>query len=170
MTLEEAIKHAEEVAEKQENNAKSYPRPDKSVKGSGKKYNTYLKCAEEYRQIAEWLKDYKRLLEQEPCEDCISREAAIKGLGEEPYVWTDSDFEIQQLSDWKQYKKMLENLPPVTPKPKTGHWMAQDIHNCHTIFRCSECGYIHNFMHLYGKPTADYTYCPNCGAKMGVVE
>lgn len=47
-----------------------------------------------------------------------------------------------------------------------GEWVAQDIHNCHTNFKCSECGYIHSFMHLYGKPTADYTYCPNCGAKM----
>ena len=47
-----------------------------------------------------------------------------------------------------------------------GEWIAQDIHNCHTDFKCSKCGYIHSFMHLYGKPTADYTYCPNCGAKM----
>lgn len=62
MTLDEAIKHAEEVAKKQENNAKSYPKPNKSVKGSGKKYNACLKCAEEHRQLAEWLKDYKRLL------------------------------------------------------------------------------------------------------------
>ena len=51
-------------------------------------------------------------------------------------------------------------------EPNTGHWIAQDIHNCHTDFKCSECGYIHSFMHLYGKPTADYTYCPNCGADM----
>jgi len=65
MTIDEAIKHEEEVAKIQENNAKSYPRPDKNVKGSGKRYNTYLKCAEEHRQLAEWLKDYKRLLEQD---------------------------------------------------------------------------------------------------------
>ena len=55
---------------------------------------------------------------------------------------------------------------PDEQEPKTGHWIAQDIHNCHTDFKCSECGYIHSFMHLYGKPTADYTYCPNCGAWM----
>lgn len=54
----------------------------------------------------------------------------------------------------------------VEQEPETGHWIAQDIHNCHTDFKCSECGYIHSFMHLYGKPTADYTYCPRCGAKM----
>ena len=56
MTLEEAIKHAEEVAEEHT------------------KYNRYGgfegcdECAEEHRQLAEWLKDYKRLLEQEPYE------------------------------------------------------------------------------------------------------
>lgn len=47
MTLDEAIKHAEEVAD----------------------YDCYneeqIKCAEEHRQLAEWLKDYKRLLELE---------------------------------------------------------------------------------------------------------
>ena len=54
----------------------------------------------------------------------------------------------------------------LSQEPKTGHWIAQDIYNCHTDFKCSECGYIHSFMHLYGKPTADYTYCPYCGARM----
>lgn len=56
------------------------------------------------------------------------------------------------------------------PTRPTGKWIAQDIHNCHTDFKCSACGYIHGFMHLYGKPTADYTYCPNCGARMGESE
>ena len=60
-------------------------------------------------------------------------------------------------------KRMLDELEQ---EQRTGHWIAQEIHNCHTDFKCSECGYIHNFLHLYGEPTADYTYCPNCGAKM----
>lgn len=63
-------------------------------------------------------------------------------------------------------EQILAKGIPIEQEPKTGHWIAQDIHNCHTNFRCSECGYIHSFMHLYGKPSADYTYCPNCGAKM----
>ena len=37
----------------------------------------YQRCAEEHRQLAEWLKDYMRLKEQEFYEDCISRKAAI---------------------------------------------------------------------------------------------
>ena len=48
MTLEEAIEHAEEVASR---------KFDDRVH--------CIKCAEEHRQLAEWLKDYKRLLEQE---------------------------------------------------------------------------------------------------------
>lgn len=59
MTLEEAIIHEEEVAEENEKNAKSYPRPDKSVKGSGRKYNACIKCAAEHRQRAEWLRELK---------------------------------------------------------------------------------------------------------------
>ena len=60
----------------------------------------------------------------------------------------------------------IQHIQSIHPNEKTGHWIAQDIHNCHTDFRCSACGYTHSFMHLYGKPTADYTYCPNCGVKM----
>ena len=42
MTLDEAIEHAEEIG------------------------NTCSGCAEEHKQLTEWLKDYKRLLEGEP--------------------------------------------------------------------------------------------------------
>lgn len=93
----------------------------------------------------------------------------------------DRDKEISKL------KKMLENLTDEkdiqsvkfainiledigTPLPKVAKWVAQNIHNCHTDFKCSACGYIHNFAHLYGEPTADYPYCPNCGARMEVEE
>lgn len=59
MTLDEAIKHAEEVAEEQEENARE---------GRLQLSNNVLeceRCAREHRQLAEWLKDYKKLLEQE---------------------------------------------------------------------------------------------------------
>lgn len=55
-------------------------------------------------------------LEQQPCEDCISRQAAINSLGECPMVWTDSDAEITAERDWKDTVKMLKRLPSVTPK------------------------------------------------------
>ena len=66
MTLDEAIKHAEEVADTCEYEASKYDMSDS--------YECHVacqegKCAEEHRQLAEWLKDYKRLLKQEPCDD-----------------------------------------------------------------------------------------------------
>ena len=61
ITLEEAILHAEEVAEKSETDARQ--RFNTLPLAGQQRY--CLKCAEEHRQLAEWLKDYKRLLEQE---------------------------------------------------------------------------------------------------------
>lgn len=64
MNLNEAIKHAEEVAEEKE--AKVW-----FDDGNEKIENSCVACAEEHRQLAEWLKDYKRLLEQESVLDKI---------------------------------------------------------------------------------------------------
>ena len=120
-----------------------------------------------------------KVLAQEPCEDAIRREELLKAIDS----WdkfgvddTNSLFRLDNLSlphyvpyiHYDDVIKCIKGMPSVTQK--SGKWIAQDIHNCHTDFRCSECGYIHSFMHLYGEPTADYTYCPNCGAKMEVKE
>ena len=67
MTLDEAIKHAEEVAEEKENEGKLLCQSECASIGC-------LTCAEEHRQLAEWLKDYKRLLEQENVLDKIRDE------------------------------------------------------------------------------------------------
>ena len=59
MTLDEEIKHVEEVAEE-----------NQAIVDACDYYGDNMakceKCAKEHRQLAEWLKDYKRLLEQEP--------------------------------------------------------------------------------------------------------
>ena len=67
MTLDEAIKHAEEVAEEQENLCKvndpfNFSQPK------------WEECAKEHHQLAEWLKEYKRLKEQEPVLDKVKAE------------------------------------------------------------------------------------------------
>lgn len=64
LDLESAIKHAEGVAEKEERRAKLHQRPDKDVKGSGKRYLSCIECAKEHRQLAEWLRELKKLREQ----------------------------------------------------------------------------------------------------------
>lgn len=49
-----------------------------------------LKCATEHWQLAEWLRDYKRLKEQELCEDAISRESIKRKLKEHHDFFVDS--------------------------------------------------------------------------------
>lgn len=59
MNLEETIQYYEERAEAEERRAKLHLRPNRDVKGSGKRYLSWLKCAKEHRQIAEWLRELK---------------------------------------------------------------------------------------------------------------
>ena len=56
-----------------------------------------------------------KALEQQPCEDCISRAKALEILGDEPENWTDTEKEIQELNDYRWFKSILEELPLVTP-------------------------------------------------------
>jgi hypothetical protein len=106
MTLDEAIKHEEEVMV--ENMEKT-----KGRNASDPIAINCFECAEEHRQLAEWLKDYKRLKEQESCEDCISRKAAIVQLSYNKIGNDDYEAIIQDDIN------TIKALPPVIPKPKT---------------------------------------------------
>lgn len=55
MTLDEAIKHCEEVAEAEEQKYKEW----KDDYPHLKKIDSCLECAEEHRQLAEWLRELK---------------------------------------------------------------------------------------------------------------
>lgn len=54
-----------------------------------------------------------KALEQEPCEDCISRQAVEKITWEEP-SYTDPFNVLTEV------REKVRALPPVTPQPKTG--------------------------------------------------
>ena len=98
-------------------------------------------------------------LEQEPCEDCISRRATVErlckvadfmnekreGLGS-PYVM--AALFIQDNKD---------EFPPVTPQPKMGHWIRMKAYE---KWGCSECNAVFRFTFK------EHNFCPNCGAKM----
>lgn len=74
------------------------------------------------------------------------------------------------ISDDGERRKGLEyirNMPPVNPT-KTGHWIKMLLTDMSDIAgQCSECGFIHKFI---GGHTAQYNYCPNCGAKMSEIQ
>ena len=118
MTIDEAAKHCEEVAIEQDKLCKRYD----DASGYSRSHNEAIrttdakrceKCAEEHRQLAEWLRELKQLKEQEfyvttrelsddelkhlveqmekerwqfisvkqdPCDDAISRKAAIDAM------------------------------------------------------------------------------------------
>lgn len=121
MNLGEAIAHAEEVAE------------TVSCK----------ECTEDHRQLAEWLKDYKRLLEQEPCDDAISRKATLEKF-KKTYFDNETVIRCAEL--------VINGMPPVNlQEPKTGHWIDK---------KCSACG----CKSMLGLCIENY--CANCGAKM----
>lgn len=57
--LDEAIKHCEEAAEKHERHLKVYENMDEDRPLFKKEENECKECAEEHRQLAEWLKELK---------------------------------------------------------------------------------------------------------------
>ena len=88
-----------------------------------------------------------KALEQEPCEDAISRQTVLA----ETYNWSKDEF-LRISNPFDYLRKRINALPPVISQPKTGHWI--DVFGgC----ECSECGCLE----------CGYSdYCPNCGSKM----
>ena len=63
MTIDEAIKHSEEVAKEKENEAQELEYSKLDWKHEA---NLCKECAEEHRQLAEWLKELKMYREMIP--------------------------------------------------------------------------------------------------------
>ena len=167
MTLDEAIKHCEEVADGMTEQGKCE------------------ECAAEHRQLANWLKELKQLKEQEFREDAISRQAAldcltatglkkfdfildarnkIKNLPSVKPQYTEA--EIQKMQEMQQAEIEKAYELGKAEQPKTGHWIKEksicswDGYS----YQCSVCGRsIH--LDIEVEDLEDYPYC-HCGAKM----
>lgn len=98
----------------------------------------------------EKMREAIKALEQEPCEDAISRQAV---LDKEVYTETSDGW-----TGWTVDVNDIKELPPVTPAEKVGHWIEKDGN-----WYCSECDCLAE--EWLEKPT--YKYCSECGAKMG---
>ena len=116
----------------------------------------------EYReQIHEALSMGIKALEQEPCEDCISRDMALEKMAD--YVASGY---ANSAEDFEEYSRIICQLPPVAPKQRTGHWIMSDDGLCRPI--CDKCG-AHpwkGYIPTVEEATEVFKYCPNCGAKM----
>lgn len=98
-------------------------------------------------------KDVTRLLslEQEPCEDCVSRRAVYEILNDAYFLKIDDGAALQE---------SVRQLPSVTPQQKMGEWI-EHIHNGMQYIECPKCSSW--FLRMY---LTRNSYCPNCGAKM----
>jgi len=107
-----------------------------------KGYLTDIIPTEDYSEVEEIIKT----LSAEPCEDCISREKALKC-----FTWTNSKGDA-----WTGIK----NLPPVTPKQKMGRWEYTGTYDEDGMLECSVC------RREVDPSCYHYKFCPMCGAKM----
>ena len=101
----------------------------------------------------------REALKVEPCEDAVSREFMYK-LGAKCIAVRTENGVLVAIAP-------IESLPPVTPKPKTGHWVGIDEEPSE-VWECDRCGFV-----VDAEGCIDpveyrdmYKYCPNCGAKM----
>ena len=93
-------------------------------------------------------------LEQEPCEDCVSRKAVLE------YI-EGSDAELGHSSENEIVCQDIKELPSVTPARKKGKWIdimvgdmpAQACDQCNTFYPLAYTG-------------GGHKYCPNCGSFM----
>lgn len=115
MTLDDAIKHAEEVAEENQRvvdtgivfddiTIDEFYCDDTEV--IAEHLVSCETCAEEHKQLAEWLKDYKRLLEQKLVLDKIRAEI----LEEKDCAYADFErYKVEYLGqDWED---VFDSLP-----------------------------------------------------------
>lgn len=92
----------------------------------------------------EKMREAIKALEQQPCDDCVSRQAVL----EQAIDYGSKTFLIPVNS--------VKALPPVTPQPKRGHWIAMS--EGFSPYECSECESVE-----FKKSK----YCPNCGCYCG---
>lgn len=101
-------------------------------------------CEEELDFVQEHKKISCNLI-VEPCEDCISRQAALGCCRNE----------------WEEEVKIrLKSLPPVNPQePKTGRWITTRTFMHDGEFYCDKCK-------CEAPNNEKWDYCPNCGCRM----
>lgn len=138
MTIDEAIKQIEEIAEDNQRIVDTHRISDEltidelycdDTEIIEEQLAGYQKAAEDYSQLAEWLKDYKRLLEQEPTTknnlavDCIERAQAQTEIQMNARRYSIAkEFGGAGQVEWSDYLisikdalGILRNLPSVTP-------------------------------------------------------
>jgi hypothetical protein len=114
-------------------------------------------------------------LDQEPCEDAVSRAEVIR-IAKEMYLEVaNMDLDVKTISDCISYtsskcrevlERKLQALSSVTPQePRKGHWIYDYTSaDGHRTYHCSECGCYLQPKH--SEPLNSFKWCSLCGADM----
>ena len=119
---------------------------------------------EAYKSMIDALEMAIKALEQEPCDDAISRQSAIflasdlkQDLPDDAHL---ADMVMAHNEGVLEYQTQLSLLPPVTPQ--TGKWNTFELFQGgikETWYECPKCKWSNALL-------IPRNYCPNCGAKM----
>lgn len=120
---------------------------------------------EDCRKTAEALDIAIKSLEQEPYEDCVSRQSVVDFLENHAKDFDD----IKMRMAFRAASSLVENadnVPSVIPTRTKGKWIRHEErkplkYGYELIIKgkCSNCG------EVFGE-TYKMNYCPNCGAEM----
>ena len=107
-----------------------------------------------------------KALEQQSCEDAISRQAVDILVDELARAISDERCCMSRGRSTETIMQDILELPPVTPQPKMGRWVktSKAVMGEGYMWYCDKCEY-----EVYQDSSRDYPsekYCPNCGAKM----
>ena len=125
----------------------------------------------------------------------IDPKLLLEDLGEEPYIWTDTDAEIQEHSDWLRFKEMIERQPTVDAVSRgvfeQVKWerdvaieqlesygvslgekadVVKVVHGrweqSKSMVLSYKCSKCKGWVTKHSVNEPNFNYCPNCGAKM----
>ena len=107
-------------------------------------------------------KDVLDYLEQEPSEDCISRDAVLDIIQfEDKWLFDCKSNNADTDIAFDAMKSKVSKLPSVNPIKPKGEWIPiKTPRNTVVAYKCNVCE-----MSPYKGHTSDF--CPNCGADMG---
>ena len=161
MNIDEAIKHAREVAER--NRRAINFEPGDSVDDDIK--TNCLNCAEEHEQLAEWLEELKRYRELEAKLNGITVEQIVNAFVERIEKETNEGYErgmILTNADadmWEAYKALgtPEECRKAVKRQKPNSRPCLTDEDSVT---CGNCGSDVDVTFY------EYTYCPHCGQRV----
>ena len=130
----------------------------------------FLKTIEDEKgsAIYEFVETAVKMMEQEPYEDCISRQSVLNALCNDCELYKN---EKQTCFSKCEEYHFLVTLPSVRSKieqePKTGHWIKYGIPRCEEQhYQCTNCKDYVNFGVWGDYYQKDFRYCPHCGCRM----